>query len=432
MSKIIKEIYHNFSKHLIKTSKIDGRFLLLALLLGYFLPLFFAIFSNSNSNNWNSTWIFPLVPKTFPPFADIPFSDMRVITSGSECIKLGYDVLVSNPCDHWNRPMNYPRIWGFLAFLGLDQSHTVILGILSGLLFFVFTFVIIGRLNYLEALIYGVILCSPTVMLAIERGNNDLIIYTLLSISLIILKSSHVILRVCSYGFILLAAMLKLYPIASLFCCLKEKKLTSIFVFIIIFAIFCINVTSDLQSLKLISDVTPRPTSIGYGGMVILDIIFKGGGWISIAKKTTFCLLIVLVLLIAYLEASKSNDLSQELNLQYIDGFRMGGSLYIGTSLIGNNWDYRLIILLFSIPQILVWTKSNNKISIPSLFAIIGISLTLWISNPRLNLFNIDELLNWMLYLYFVYTLILTLPKWIKVHIFPKASIGSNLKREIL
>jgi hypothetical protein len=411
MTKIIKEIFHNFSKHLSKVSKIDGRFLLLALLLGYFLPLFFAVFSNSYSIN--SKWIYPLVPKLFPPFAD-----MRVVTSGSECIRLGYDVLVKNPCDPWNRPMNYPRILGLPSFFGLDQTHTVILGILSGLLFFILTFVIIERLSYLEALIYGVILCSPSVMLAIERGNIDLIIYTLLSISLMILKSKYVIFRICSYGLILFAAILKLYPIVSLLCCLKEKKNTFLFVFFVIFTIFGIYVTSDLQSLKLISDATPRPTFLGYGGMVILDIIFKGGGWISIVKKIIFFLLIALVFLIAYLEASKRNDLSQDLNLQYIDGFRMGASLYLGTYLLGNNWDYRLIILLFSIPQMLAWIKSNNQISIPSLLAIIGISLTLWISSGRLNFFNIDELLNWLLLLYFIYALILTLPQWIKFHIF--------------
>ena len=104
--KILPSFQEYFSRQLSKTSKLDGRFLLLAILIVYFTPILIAVFSPDYSRLWNSRWIYPFIPKMLPLFAD-----MRVITAGSECIRLGYDVLVENPCDPWNREMNYPRIW---------------------------------------------------------------------------------------------------------------------------------------------------------------------------------------------------------------------------------------------------------------------------------------------------------------------------------
>ncbi len=431
MIRILNRFCSNFIFHLSKSSKIDGRFLLVALLMGYFLPLFCTIFSHNYPNEWNSPWIYPLVPKMFPPFAD-----MRVITSGSECIRLGYDVIIENPCDPWKRPLNYPRIWSLPASWGLDQSHTVFLGILCGLLFFIFTLVIIERLNYIEALIYALILCSPSVMLAVERGNNDLIIFTLLAVSLLILKSRSIILRAFSYILVLFAAIVKLYPIFALLTCLKEKKRTFTFISLAILIAFGIYVISEFESLNLVSHATPRATYLSYGGMVILDIAFNkltkyfpallNYHVANLLKRIVFFLIIVLVFLIAYLGARVSNKQASsqdivQFNLKYIDSFRIGASIYLGSYLIGNNWDYRLIFLLFTIPQLLAWIKSKNQISILSMSALIGISLTVWLGRGSfkfIKVYYFGELINWLLFLFFVYTLILTLPKWIKNYIY--------------
>jgi len=225
MIETINRLYSRFTKNLSEVSKIDGRFLLLTLLVFYFLPLVFIVFSNSYADKWNSKWIYPLVPKMFPPFAD-----MRVIAAGSECIRMGYDVLIENPCDPLLRQMNYPRIWSIPAAWGLDQSHTVGLGILCGFLFFISVFFMVERLNYIQASIYALILCSPSVMLVVERGNIDSIMFILLAISLLVSQSKNLTLRIIGYVLIFFASILKLYPIFALISCIKEKK--SIFIFI--------------------------------------------------------------------------------------------------------------------------------------------------------------------------------------------------------
>ena len=63
------------------------------------------------------------IDTTHPDFADI-----RGITSAMESHRLGFDPLVENPRDPFGRAFNYPRAWLGLSPLGLDQSHSTILG----------------------------------------------------------------------------------------------------------------------------------------------------------------------------------------------------------------------------------------------------------------------------------------------------------------
>ena len=68
--------------------------------------------------------------------------------------------------------------------------------------------------------------------------------------------------------------------------------------------------------------------------------------------------------------------MSSERNLA---AFRMGASIYIGTFLLGNNWDYRLAFLVLVLPQLLEWTRSSIKkhrtIALASLF---GVLVSCW------------------------------------------------------
>ena len=430
MYRVLQSFQNHLNHQLSKTTKLDGRILLFAILIAYFMPIAIAtnFFSNYPDSWIKFNFIYPLVDTLLPPFADL-----RVITTGVECIRLGYDVLVVNPCDPWKRPMNYPPMWSVPASWGLDQSHTVILGILFGLLFFSLVFVTIKRLNYIEALFYALILCSPSAMLAIERCNNDLIIFILLSLSLLIMKNKTAIWRYFSYIIIMFAAILKLYPIFALITALKEKKRNFTVIFLSIFILFGIYVVTNFESIILVGKATPRGTIFAYGGKVIFDAIFNEldryfysfynshlPEYFKQIKLLLFSLSIALFLLISYLLAKHTENLFQnnKLNVNQIEAFRIGSSIYIGTFLIGNNWDYRLIFLLFTIPQILAWLKTQVQFESISGLALMAIILTTWLSSKSHHIYYLDELLNWLLFLFFAYSTILTLPNWLKSYIY--------------
>lgn len=120
----------------------------------------------------------------------------------------------------------------------------------------------------------------------------------------------------------------------------------------------------------------------------------------------------------------ESMTTSSERNLA---AFRMGASIYIGTFLLGNNWDYRLAFLVLVIPQLLEWSRSLNQkyryIALASLFGVLASCwhFVIWFS-PFFNFFQgskevwfiFDEFLNWMLVPGFAYLLLASAPDWLK------------------
>ncbi|KHD05940.1 hypothetical protein PN36_11500 [Candidatus Thiomargarita nelsonii] len=366
------------------------------------------------------------------------FADLRNLTSGLECYRQGLDPLINNPCDPWDRPMNYPRIWLGLSSLGLDQSHTFLLGIVQAIIFYACLFmIIIKRLNVGEGLFYGLILCSPAVMFAVERGNNDIIVFVFLSLSFFLMQKR----RILPYFLILMVSILKLFPIVSIIGALREEKTRSIFIVLITCTLFLIYVMSIWKDVILIGATVPRATDISYGSRVIFDMLNHliqriSSFGISETLRTIFSFTAVLFFLVGSYLANKvgfiqKNIQNHLITTQYIDSFRIGAIIYIGTFIIGNNFDYRLIFLIFTLPQLLAWIKSKNSLIHCSVFLLIAILFTMWssffsvwfsglfsyVSMEKIGEYSvslIEEIINWLIFGCFTYLLLLTLPDWLK------------------
>ena len=103
----------------------------------------------------------------------------------------------------------------------------------------------------------------------------------------------------------------------------------------------------------------------------------------------------------------------------------MGAGIYVGTFLLGNIWDYRLIFLLFTIPQLAEWAQQRNGIfSNIARSAVVTLVIScwyfvIWKSLSALTIYGhrlayiIDESANWVLFAGLVYLLVRTLPEWV-------------------
>ncbi|MCZ8028430.1 MAG: hypothetical protein O9332_24365 [Microcystis sp. LE19-10.1B] len=163
-----------------KQSKIDGRFLVVAALLGYFGLLYLANFFVPYHKFWRKLGV---------PAVKSPFIDLAAVLGAFDCDRLTGEVsLTNNSCF---TQIAYPSSWSSLTWLGLEQRDTIFLGVFFALIFYGITLIIIGRLNYQEAVVYALILCSPPVMLLVERGNVDIVIYSWLGVGLMMIKNSR-------------------------------------------------------------------------------------------------------------------------------------------------------------------------------------------------------------------------------------------------
>jgi len=199
---IVNSIHIQIRKMLKKQSKIDGRFLVVAALLGYFGLLYLANFFVPYREFWRKLGV---------PAAENAFIDLAAVLGAFDCDRLTGEVsLANNSCF---TQIFYPSSWSLLTWLGLEQRNTIFLGVFFALIFYVITLIIIGRLNYQEAVVYALILCSPPVMLLVERGNVDIVIYSWLGVGLIIIKNSRaLIFRLCAYLLIFFGELLNYFP----------------------------------------------------------------------------------------------------------------------------------------------------------------------------------------------------------------------------
>src|SRR5439155_7123012 len=143
--------------------RVDARVVVLVVLYAYFM----ALIAVGGHDHWDRFYVPDLSPA---------FLDLRSVTSAWECTRKGIEVLASNPCDPWGRPANYPRLWLVPSSLGLGQSSTVPLGLVTAILFFGSFLLIVLRRTGTDGLLLGLALVSQVVMFVVERGTADLLL----------------------------------------------------------------------------------------------------------------------------------------------------------------------------------------------------------------------------------------------------------------
>ena len=123
---------------------------------------------------WSKSWNFLKIPAMDPIFAD-----MRVVQGALKTELLGLNPYITNPGDPWDRIINYPSIWLDIAkILNLENENFFLIFNL----FIVSIFLSICLLLLLKTksyLLFFVIFSSSS-LLGIERGNNDLLIFSII------------------------------------------------------------------------------------------------------------------------------------------------------------------------------------------------------------------------------------------------------------
>jgi hypothetical protein len=428
---IVNSIHLQIRKMLKQPSKIDGRLLVIAALLGYFGLLYLANFFVPYHKFWRKLGV---------PAAENPFIDLAAVLGAFDCDRLTGEVsLTNNSC--FNQ-ISYPSSWSLLTWLGLGQRDTIFLGVLFALIFYVITLMIIGRLNYQEAIVYALILCSPPVMLLVERGNVDIVIYSWLGVGLMIIKNSRaLIFRLCAYLLIFFWGVIKLFPIFGLAVIIKEKRNIFLFLSAIFAAAFITYFLASIEEMKTISqafDVESVWFRFGHQALFLkvktflLNLSLSTGGETDIKKTLRYMMYIIMSLLTLLVltrvllskfkifkewlssdfvsaDSGKSLDKSQ-----YIDYFRLAAGIYLGNYLvIGLVMDYKLTFLIFALPQILDWIKQENQLSLSSSMALVAIVVTFYAS-PFLHPWAIDEVINLLLFANLLYMAVLSMPEWLK------------------
>jgi hypothetical protein len=373
---------------------------------------------------YEETWQLWGVPTEMPPF-----KDFRLIPGSAESFRNGFEPSIKNPGDPNGRIFNYPAFWRLFFYTNITQDDTIWISVLMLMLFFISAILFPQKLSALGAVLMLFILFSPASMLLYERGNADLIVFFICALIILALGySSHL-----AWGLILFGAVVKMFPFFGITVLLKESKrkfyllLAAGIVFMVVYSLL------TFQSQSAAWNTTMRGDGISYGSFVLitrlgdyLQTLYPGvlpfGGWQVLFEA----LALALILLGVILGIRRPNPL-ETVHERHLAAFRMGASIYVGTFLLGNNWDYRLAFLVLVIPQLSEWLCLNRKgqraVVIGVMLAVI---LSCWhfyvqfdapfipLKDPANRSFVVDEFINWLLLLGFAYLLAASFPDWLR------------------
>lgn len=313
---------------------IDAKKAQIIFLLGWF-----SIFASILFIGWGDTWSMLVIPTMTPEFAD-----MRTVQGALLSLSEGLDPQLNNPGDPWNRTMNYPSIWISISeILNLQNEPNFLIFLSLMVMLFLGCCYHLVRQN--PSLILIMLCFSGSTLLAVERGNNDIIIFSILYIAAMSGSAFHVI------G-MFFAVMLKIFPILAIPAFIHSLKKLGIMIAVSIVALLIL-----IPEMQKITSGTPTSAGLSYGSASI-SAAFKR---FDLIVPSIYISILVLFfsLIFEQIKIIKQRIVAIDVTYREKQMFLIGSCIYIGTFIISSNWDYRLIFLLLCIPYI---TKINYRL----------------------------------------------------------------------
>ena len=159
------------------------------------------------------------------PVPSYPFIDWEFIGASVKCWSEGINVFVADPCDVINRVYDYSPLWLRAIFIPTDRIWTNPIGIGMVLGFVLSLFWLVRPANWGEAIVFVMACTSTVVLFCLERGNVDVIIFIMMVVAGL-LRTKRPGIRLLSYGVILLAGLLKFYPLIAFWTAFRERQRT--------------------------------------------------------------------------------------------------------------------------------------------------------------------------------------------------------------
>jgi len=337
----------------------------------------------------------------FPMYGDqrVLFEDWNVIISALQCEKLGYDVFLENPCDKGGRKHVYGSIFLLIPFFEKYSEFYLIYFPYFTILVFISVIIFHFNLrNILELILCILFIFSPSLLLAIERFNNDILIF------LILLYTCYSRSNFTSLILISTVSMAKFYPIVSSVVLLfRGKYILRIFYFLLFLTIMLLYIYFDLESLKKIFSMKAQFTGSWALSFSIYNFVSLTSPlqiFISKLYLLMFILTFTFFLIFGSYMIFKEITIFKNFNLNDYKSrlFLLGLIICIFVYFAFYNYYYREIFLFFIIPYLFLKKDDHYLIKL-IIYFLLGRHLFFLMSNYLyLNNFLTDYLFYLLLF----------------------------------
>jgi hypothetical protein len=255
-----------------------------------------------------------------------------------------------NTFDPFGRPHVYGPWWLELHRFGLSSADRAWIGtslLISSLVVMVY---LCRPVNLLHTIATVILVASPPMMLAFERGNNDLVIFLMLALAGYLSGTYAIWRTVLSAIIVWFAAALKIYPLAaaSFLLCRGGRVCGGITLAGVGIGFLLIRIYYDYDFTSAMSAM-PRPDSSTAYGFRVIHLI-----WMTPAMlKGWFCLGFVVGMAGWVYVALKARG--EGLRLDYMDNYWVGGAAcWVLCYFANTNYAYRAVLLILPVS---VWLR---------------------------------------------------------------------------
>jgi hypothetical protein len=308
------------------------------------------------------------------------FLDSYAILATNDAISFGVDPYGTNPFDPFGRPHVYTHWWLHLRDLGLTRADNFMVGASLVLAFFVAAIARLRPRSPGELAWYLAIFCSSPLLLALNRANNDLLIFVLLAPVVPCLLSPLRSWRLVPVLLIALATGLKFYPAVAglvLLAGADKREVRGRVVFgLLALALVGVSLAHDLGRRGAL---TPRAEGImTFGAVNLLEALGLSGWSVAVAAIVIAGAIFVGFWRSRLFDEWTMADDSRDAWLS----FTLGAVLLTGCFFTGSNYAYRWIFSLWLAP--LLWQLLRDPLAPLAVrrlarVTMILLLLTLWI-----------------------------------------------------
>ena len=280
---------------------------------------------------WTPTWTALTVPTDLPTF-----SDMRSVQGAIEAVHRGLNPQVVNPADPWHRTMDYPIVWERMAE-GLHFEVEADYLSFEIVLVVAFLASVAGMVWWSPSWWLVAAAFSSSILLLVERGNNDLAVFSLVCLA-------QAVPLAAGLGILFVAALLKLYPVLCWPAFIRSRN--TLILAVVLGAAFLLLLQDEFGAIH---KAQPMRAYLSYGSPSF-SYAFKVMGHVTVPGLLISAVLVVASLGALLLFANHIRFVQDERFEARRRFFYAGAFVFLGTFVLGSNWDYRLTFLLFCVP----------------------------------------------------------------------------------
>jgi hypothetical protein len=208
------------------------------------------------------------------------FIDSDFMYAVKACWQQGIDVYRSLPCDiDPSSRMAYSPLWMRLPFLPATHAARVPVGVVTDLLL-LFSLPLLPPARTIgEAILMSFAVTSSMVAFALERNNVDVWMYLLIVVGVLLFIRSGIA-RLLAYGILLLAGLLKYYPLFAFGLALKERPGRFLLIALLSSIGVCLFIVFFWDELRQsLPNIPAGLPGSGFQGLVNLPLAFVTMTW---------------------------------------------------------------------------------------------------------------------------------------------------------